>query len=267
MSEHTLESWRRDLLADGYAHRTVTARLDVVRMTARRAGVEPAGLQRQHIVTLLAAQTYKAWSRRTYLQHLAAWADWIGRPELVDGIRRPPVPFAHPDPVPEADLQRLMRHLSDHPRELAWVTLGAYAGLRAAEVGRLQGTHVNAGTLRVQGKGGRIDTLPVPPVLDRALRPWADVDGPLWSVTSGTVSTIIRRKAAEIGLRMRFHQLRHRFGTAVYRTTRDLLLTQRLMRHASPKTTAGYAALADEDARLAVDQIPGATPDTEPPKE
>jgi integrase len=266
MSEHTLESWSRSLRADSYAARTISARLKVVRTVAARAGVTPADLQQQHVIDFLAGREYAPWSRRTYLQHLTAWGSWIGRPELTAGIRRPPVPLAHPDPVPEDDLQLLMRHLRDRPRERAWVALGAFAGLRAAEVARLQSGQIGAGTLRIAGKGGRVDTLPVSPVLDRALRPWAGNTGPLWPVAPQTVSHTVRRLAAGCGVRMRFHQLRHRFGTAVYRETHDLLLTQRLMRHASPESTAGYAALADEDARLAVDQIPGATPD-KPPKE
>jgi integrase len=170
--------------------------------------------------------------------------------------------------VPEVELQRLMRYLSGAPRELAWVTLGAFAGLRAGEVARLRRSQLGPdGTLRVLGKGGRTDVLPVSPVLARALNPWSGADGPLWpGVRSGTVSHTIHLRAAAIGLPLRFHQLRHRFGTAVYRSTRDLLLTQRLMRHVSPTTTAGYAALADDAARAAVDRIPGATPDP-PPKE
>ena len=40
------------------------------------------------------------------------------------------------------------------------------------------------------------------------------------------------------------HRLRHYFATAVYRKGLDLRLTQELMGHASPATTAVYA-LAD----------------------
>jgi site-specific recombinase XerD len=57
---------------------------------------------------------------------------------------------------------------------------------------------------------------------------------------------------------MRYHQLRHRFGTAVYAETRDLLLTQRLMRHSNPSTTAGYAAVADSGTDV-VASLPGAS--------
>jgi integrase len=265
MSQHALETWRLSLIADGYARRTVEARVGLVELTARRAGVAPEDLRRTDVVDQLGSRDYATWSRRTYLQHLTAWAEWIGRPDLTAGIRRPPPPAGLPDPLPEQDLRRLMRHLAGCPPQYAWVVLGAFAGLRAGEVARFHRDHIHGDVLRLQGKGGRTDVVPIPPVLREALRPWADVDGLLWPLSPSRVSNIIRRRAAEIGVRMRFHQLRHRFGTAVYRQTHDLLLTQRLMRHASPQTTAGYAALVDDDARQAVDQIPGATPGTEPP--
>lgn len=249
------------MVADGYALRTVTARLGLVRQVAQYAGVTPDLLERQHVIDFLAGRDYATWSRRTYLQHLNAWAIWIGRPEITAGLRRPPVPPSHPDPMPETDLQRLLSHLRERPRDYAWVVLGAYAGLRAHEVARLHRSHLGDGVLRVHGKGGRIDALPMSPVLYDALRSYDLVDGRLWSVNPQTVSATIRQHAAQIGVRMRFHQLRHRFGTAVYRQTRDLLLTQRLMRHASPKTTAGYALVADDAARHAVDRLPGAMPD------
>jgi integrase len=54
-----------------------------------------------------------------------------------------------------------------------------------------------------------------------------------------------------------FHQLRHFYGTETYAATgQDLLMTQRLMRHSSPSTTAGYAATADAVAAAAVARIP-----------
>lgn len=56
-----------------------------------------------------------------------------------------------------------------------------------------------------------------------------------------------------------------RSGVAVepyqYRASgRDLLLTQRLMRHASPATTAGYAAVADDQIHKVAASLPGADP-------
>ncbi len=47
---------------------------------------------------------------------------------------------------------------------------------------------------------------------------------------------------AELGIDGRAHALRHRFGTETYRASRDIRVVQELLGHASPQTTAGYAA-------------------------
>ena len=44
-----------------------------------------------------------------------------------------------------------------------------------------------------------------------------------------------------------FHTLRHTAITNVYRATKDLFLTQRFARHASPVTTIGYTHPSDEE--------------------
>jgi integrase/recombinase XerC len=49
-----------------------------------------------------------------------------------------------------------------------------------------------------------------------------------------------------------FHALRHTALTNVYRTTRDIRLTQRVARHKSVETTIVYAAPSDEDIWAAV---------------
>jgi integrase len=49
-----------------------------------------------------------------------------------------------------------------------------------------------------------------------------------------------------------FHSLRHTALSNIYRTTRDIRLTQRVARHKSVETTTVYAAPSDEDIWAAV---------------
>lgn len=51
------------------------------------------------------------------------------------------------------------------------------------------------------------------------------------------------------------HTTRHSYAVEVYRRTRDLRLTQRLLGHSSPVVTQVYANLLDEDVRRGVEQI------------
>ncbi|MFH9984059.1 tyrosine-type recombinase/integrase [Streptomyces sp. NPDC017179] len=249
--------------ADGYSKNTIGARVRCIRAIAKAALVRVEELTVDHVLSYFGARSLKPWSRRTYLNHLQAFGKWLGV-DLVTGIRKPPAPRSSPNPLPEEELVRLTAHAEGRHR--AWVLLGAFCGLRAHETAKLRREDISIlqegeVVLRVQGKGGRTDIVPVPPVVIRELE-LAD-NGRLWEdVSPECVSRTVAGIAARLGMRMRYHQLRHRFGTAVYRASgRDLLLTQRLMRHASPATTAGYAAVADEQIHSVVGALPGADPD------
>jgi integrase len=220
----------------------------------------PEDLQTAHVVAYFASHLLSPWSRRTYLNHLGAFGKWLGV-SLIEGIRKPPAPRSIPNPLPEADLNKLISATAGRYR--AWVLLGAFCGLRAHETAKLEAGDLVVGeegevVIRVTGKGGRTDIVPVPPVVLDALD--RTVSGPLWpGARPERVSRSVATVASRIGIKMRYHQLRHRFGTAVYRSSgRDLLLTQRLMRHASPATTAGYAAVADDRIHEVIRALPGA---------
>ncbi|MFE5600696.1 tyrosine-type recombinase/integrase [Streptomyces coelicoflavus] len=249
--------------ADGYSRNTIGARVRCIRAIAQAASVRVEDLTVDHVVSYFGARSLKPWSRRTYLNHLQAFGKWLGA-DLVAGIRKPPAPRSTPNPLPEEELVQLTGHTEG--RQRAWVLLGAFCGLRAHETAKLRREDISVlqegeVVLRVQGKGGRTDIVPVPPVVVRELD--LGNDGRLWDgVSPQRVSRTVAGIAAKHGIRMRYHQLRHRFGTAVYRASgRDLLLTQRLMRHASPATTAGYAAVADEQIHSVACALPGADPD------
>ena len=60
------------------------------------------------------------------------------------------------------------------------------------------------------------------------------------------------RDAGRTGSRSTPHALRHFYATSILASTQNLRLTQVLMRHATPATTARYAAVGDRDAVAAV---------------
>ncbi len=257
----TIEMFIGAQRADGYSANTIRARVNCVRAIAKHAGVSPQELQSVHVLGYFSTRALTNWTRRTYLNHLSAFGRWLGV-NLVEGIRKPPAPRSVPDPLSESDLAALLAQATD-PRHIPWALLGAYCGLRAHETAKLavedfQDVGGREVVLRVLGKGGRTDILPVPPVVLAALN--RSGSGRLWpGLRPELVSRSISKLAATAGVRMRYHQLRHRFGTAVYRASgNDLLVTQRLMRHSSPATTAGYAAVADDRIHRIAWALPGA---------
>lgn len=244
--------------ADGYAATTVRVRLQTVQQVGRQVGVDPHNLRREDIAIWLGTRDLAPASRRAYLHHLRAWSKYADLPGLTEGFRLAPLPPMQPDPLPEEDLVRLQRRTAGDPTTYAWVMLGAYAGFRAHETARYDPADLRGTNLRVLGKGGRVDYLPVPEALASALAPFNAVNGPAWpSVRPSDVSQAISKCGKEIDVHLRYHQLRHRFGTAVYRASRDLLLTMRLMRHTRATMTAGYAALGDDDGLRTVNRLPG----------
>ncbi|MFI7298141.1 tyrosine-type recombinase/integrase [Streptomyces sp. CG1] len=247
--------------ADGYAANTIRARVNCIKAIAKHAGLAVDGIRAEHVQAYFSTRALTNWTRRTYLNHLASFGRWLGS-NLIDGIRKPPAPRATPDPIAERDLKDLLGSTT-RPDHRAWVLLGAYCGLRAHETANLSVEDLHDSSdgqtlLRVVGKGGRTDVVPVPPVVLAALN--RQSSGRFWpDLRPEKVSRSISRMAKAMGMKMRYHQLRHRFGTAVYRASgQDLLMTQRLMRHASPATTAGYAAVADDRFQEVVRDLPGA---------
>lgn len=264
--ETALSRYERELVAQGYRPSTVLVKVAAVRLAATHADVEPVDLTRDDVLAWLGDGERADWTRLKYLSHLSAWFRWLGGEDHTAGIRRPRQPAGLPRPVSEDDLARILAAAQGRTR--AWVLLGAYCGLRShesakVEAGDLELSVGGSWALRVLGKGQQWAMVPAPPVVVDELRPWViDVRrGRLWpEATSTTVQRAIRRLARSVGVECSSHQLRHRYGTAVYSTERDLLLTQQLMRHRSPQTTAGYAAVSGDRRSAVVAALPGAQP-------
>jgi len=85
-------------------------------------------------------------------------------------------------------------------------------------------------------------------------------DGPLFTNRDGErvgtrhVQRRIEQWMAKAGVRkgMSAHSMRHHFGMALYRRTRDLPLVQAAMKHRSISSTMSYLRVADDDLRQAI---------------
>ena len=255
-------AWRLHLQSDGYTESSVNTKVGAVAAVAAAANVHPLELTPTHVRAHLLARRLVPSSRRTYLRALRQYAAWARIPDPTAGIRTPAAPLGRPDPVGERQLARLMGAASSDQR--LWILLGAFCGLRAHETAKIRGEDIieqsdGSLCLRVEGKGGKFAILDVPDIVADDLRPRLHTDGYLFPgrtkevrpVRPKTVSGAISRLAKRNGIKVRYHQMRHRFGTEVHRLKGDLLLTQQVMRHNSPTSTAGYALVVNE-ARTAV---------------
>lgn len=193
-------------------------------------------------------------SRKSVLASLRSFYRWAQRtgelqadPTL--GLRRIVTPEGLPKPISEVALQAALAQ-ADKETTLM-LLLGAYAGLRRAEIAAVHSRDITDLGLMVKGKGRKVRRIPIHPVLAAAL---CEVDGwafpgrfPDAPVTPDYVAARLERVLPEPWTA---HTLRHRFATQTYRACKDIRVVQQLLGHSSIQTTVRYVMI-DQDALAA----------------
>lgn len=204
-------------------------------------------------------------SRSAYAAHVSSFYRWLVRharlrdDDPTERLIRPRLHRGLPRPIAETRLKAALE-AAGFPLN-AWLALAGYMGLRAFEIASLHGEDIRGDRLLIRdGKGGKQRIVPmhreVSQLLDGSPR-----SGPVFvnakggQLTANTVSQRTNRYLHSLGYVETIHSARHLFGTMVYRVSRDLRLTQELMGHASPLTTAGYAAWNSEAAASVIAQL------------
>lgn len=170
------------------------------------------------------------------------------------------VPLPPPKPVPESLLTDALAKAPERVKLM--LLLGAFAGLRRAEIATLHADNIEleTGTLRVTGKGSKTRLLPVHPVLLPYLEAAHTKGGWVFPGPSGkplTPTTVGRLVKPYLGT-LSTHSLRHRFATQVHANSHDLRATQELLGHSSLATTQRYLQVTDEQKSAAVLSLGGA---------
>jgi len=161
-------------------------------------------------------------------------------------------------------------------RDFAILVLLARLGLRANEVAamRLEDLDWRAGELTVRGKGGRIDRLPLPDDVGRALvsylrhgRPastsravFLGAAAPSGAMSRNAVGFVPRTASRRVGIAVvGAHRLRHTAATEMLRSGASLREVGQVLRHESDATTSIYAKVD----RAALDVIARPWPGSE----
>jgi len=204
----------------------------------------------------------------TYTSHIKSFYQWAVEQEHLGHspatlLPRPRIPRRHPRPIPEQDLKVALSCAQEPLR--TWFVLAAYCGLRAGEISRMQTYDITeeAGmwTLLVHGKGDRERFVPLPAPIRKGLAGYMGQPGAMFRRPDGrpfTPDGISQLAAAHLhglGQPHTLHTLRHRFGTRLFALSRDIRVTQELMGHASPVTTALYVKHSPAGARKNVDRL------------
>lgn len=263
-----IATWTTAMQAEGLAARTWTDWPSIVRRAAAATGEHPVAMSAPALTAYLAGHRNPN-TRATYYRGLSAWHAWLLRgghraDDPMAGVRPPRVPRGEPHPISTAALERLLSTRL-HRRTRAMILLAAYAGLRVHEVAKVRGEDVDldAGTLRVLGKGGVDAVLPLHQLIAAAAvsmpaRGWwfPSIDGRRRPVLASSVSLTIGNAMSRAGVRGTAHSLRHWHATALLESGADAVTVQRSMRHRSLATTQVYVRITDDRLREAIGRLP-----------
>ena len=232
-------------------------------------------------------KTTKRWGPASVNQALAAIDNFYrsrgaGRPE----VAREELAQTAPRALTEAEQRTFLRFVQASPsaRDRAIAAVFFYAGLRLSELAALDMTDVavtaRRGRVTVRaGKGDAYRDVPLNSACRSALDEWFPVrakqlkalaagsDGEhaataktsaLWLSRSGTrmgtraIDLVIRRLAAEAGLQLSAHVLRHTCVTNLIRSGADVVMVAEIAGHRRLDTTRRYSlpSQADKDAAL-----------------
>ncbi|MGA9490598.1 MAG: tyrosine-type recombinase/integrase, partial [Mycobacterium sp.] len=251
----------------GRAERTVRDGLLTMRALEKHAGKTVEDLQAVDVLRYLGRPEIGPSSRSAYFNPIRAFFRWYGfngGADVMSRLPRPKNPKGTPRPVSNTGLRRLL-DVPMHRRTLVMILLAALAGLRVSEIAKVRGEDidVDSRTLRVTGKGGRTDSIPLHPLLIAAAltmprRGWwfpANNCRPGDHVHGKSVSAIIGDAMRRGGVPGTPHSLRHWYGTNLVAAGADLRTAQILLRHCNLQTTAIYVSVTDVKRVEAIDRL------------
>lgn len=256
--------------AEALAKRTIVERPRIIRRAARTVGVDPLHFTTDQLIGYISGLPSAA-TKQTYFSALRAWHLWLDahghRPDdPMIRMRRPRGPRRTPHPVSTGHISVLLAS-GIRARTRTAVLLCSYQGLRVHEAAKVRGEDVDliSQTLRVVGKGGLDEVIPLHPLVaeEAANYPrrgywFPSHSRPGRSIRGVSLSSCISKAMHRAGVPASAHSLRHWYATELLEAGADVRTVQTLLRHASLATTALYLRVNPERQKRAVVALPDA---------
>lgn len=245
--------WMAWLTAGGAPRTTLELRAYQLTRIGREIPIHPWDVTDRDLAAWLADHDWSLETRRSYRAALRSFYGWAHASGLISVdparlLRKVPAAQARPRPASERSISEALGRADD--RQALALILGAHHGLRRGEIAVIHTDDLvedsdGGWSLIVHGKGRKDRLVPLLDGTAQAIRAapagWLFPNGRGSHLTPAHVGVIIRR-CFDGGTP---HQLRHRFASRAYQSTRDIRAVQELLGHASVATTQRYTAVAD----------------------
>lgn len=262
--QEPIKSWTEHLAAAGLADTTITTRRGHLERTARGLGIPPWQVSAAQLEFWLAGRSWARETRRSMQAAIRSFYDWgveSGACSCSPAGHLPKVRASapHPRPAPEPIVKTAVSVAPERTRLI--LRLAAFAGMRRAEIARVNRVDLvedlDGWSLTVHGKGDKDRTVPLEDGLALAVRTACMAGTGGWAFPGQDHGHLSPRYVGTLATRVlpgvwTLHTLRHRFATAAFEGTHDLLAVQHLLGHASVATTQRYVATRDDALRRAV---------------
>jgi integrase/recombinase XerD len=264
-----LTQWQAYMTAYGCSPSTVGIRFRSIQGLLAHAGLQdPLELTRDDVIAWL-GRPIKPWTRLTYWKSVRAFSRWLvdfghdPGSDLTGSIPKPRTPEPVARPIDDATIERLLA-LQLPPRPHAYVRLALYQALRVHEIAKIRGEDFDFGSgwLLVEGKGGLIQPIPIHPEVRKLADRMPEIGywfpssvSPLLPVRPEAVSQTITGALKRAGSTATAHQLRDTAATRFQRQTKDIRLTQSMLRHRSVTSTQKYTEASNAELQKAVNAL------------
>ena len=264
LSANTLDGYRRDLVK--------------LRGALAAAGVELEHARREELLEFLAREMRAGRSPRSISRYVSCFRQyyrWMVREGRLSEdptalIETPKIGRSLPKALSERQVETLLAAPDTRTplglRDRAMLELMYATGLRVSELTGLQMTqlHLNQGTIRVLGKGGKERLVPIgeqaqdwlrryfeearPTLMKGAQSEYVFVTSRRTGMTRQAFWHTVSRHARAAGIHKKIspHDLRHSFATHLLNHGADLRVVQLLLGHSDLSTTQIYTHVARE---------------------
>ena len=201
----------------------------------------------------------KGSTRRTYMKALKNFYNFLNRNlsnYLFEDIKVYNYDMKFPIYLFSYQCRALLNYYSGGRNRLI-IFLFLTTGMRLSE---LEGIHrkdidFDNNVIKVYGKGRKERNIFITEKCKQMIQNYITGDK-LFNIKKREIQNVVTNALRDLGFKGSTHTLRHTFATTMYNETRDILLVQKLLGHASIESTQIYTHLVNDRVKEAVEKNP-----------